>query len=59
MGKRIINKDAIKKRQEEKDKDTIIANLLLDTANKDTRIGDLEVQNANMLLEIASMKGSA
>lgn len=58
MGK-VVNQEILQKKQEEKDNELIQANMLLELAEKDARIEDLETQNAMILLEVANIKGGA
>ncbi len=48
MGK-VVNQEILEEKQNEKDKDLIITDLILELAEKDQRLNDLELIVADML----------
>lgn len=54
---KVINKEMISKKQQEIIAEQEKANMMLELADKEARIKELEIQNANILLELATIKG--
>mgnify|MGYP006296749871 CR=1 FL=1 len=54
-----VDKNKIKNIKNTKEQEFDIANLLLDLAEKDEKINILEQENANILMELAVIKGGS